>query len=279
MNLFLRVIGFMAFAIISSTAFAKTFKYDFTGIHSSNGFVNYPGLDFSQAKTVTLTVSKDPLTPEVTVNSAEITFPNAARLIATGFKKLDNTDTYRAVVNNAWIYRQVIVDISGTDFNRAQNNRVNINVSVSEKSVFIEPEDDVKGHPLFFVDGDLRDITTPKIVDTDSVILDGKRVNLSLRENLSFASPGTITNGAREGFVLDVLWMGKGQKTIYIPAPIPQGEYDRYDAIGLVLEELNGPLGKEYSLRVNFKDASGSQESLPPQPLKLILEQAFTSNN
>lgn len=277
MKCFARTLGLIAFTLASTASVAKTYKYDFVQIHSNNGFIQYPGLDFNQAKTVALTVNKDPLSPEVTINSLEITFPNAAKLLATGFKKLENTDTYRAIVNDAWVYRQIMVDIRGVDFNLAQITHPTIEVSVSEKSVFIQPEADFKGHSLFFVDGDLRDITVSKVVDTESVIIDGKRVNLSLKENLSFAQPAVPVNGAREGFVIDALWFGKGQKTFYIPAPVPNTEYDRYDAIGLILEELDGPAGKEYLLGVKFKDASGYEQIVPAQPLRPLLNTAYNA--
>lgn len=277
MKCFARTLGLIAFTLASSTSFAKTYKYDFVDIHSNNGFIQYPGLDLGQVKTALLTVNKDPLSPEATISSLEITFPNAAKLIATGFKKVDHTDTYRAVVNDAWVYRQIIVDVRGVDFNLTQITHPTIEVSVSEKSVFIQPETDFKGHPLFFVDGNLRDITASKVVDTASVIIDGKRVNLSLKENLSFAPPAVPVNGAREGFVIDVLWFGKGQKTLYIPAPVPNTEYDRYDAIGLTLEEFDGPAGKEYLIGVKFKDAGGYELTVPPQPLRPLLNTAYNT--
>lgn len=151
MKYFAHTLGFIAFALASTSSVAKTYKYDFVGIHSNSGFIQYPGLDFNQPKTVALTVNKDPLSPEVTINSLEITFPNAAKLLATGFKKLENTDIYRAVVNDVWVYRQIIVDVRGADFNLTQITHPLIEVSVSEKSVFIRPETDIKGHPLFSI--------------------------------------------------------------------------------------------------------------------------------
>ena len=277
MKCFVRTLGLIAFALVSATSFAKTYKYDLTDIRSNNGFIQYPGLDFGQVKTVSLTVNKDPLSTEATINSLEITFPNAAKLLATGFKKLDNTTTYRAVVNDVWVYRQIIVDVKSVDFNTTQITHPIIEVSVSEKSVFIQPETDFKGHPLFLVDGNLRDITASKVVDTVSAIIDGKRVNLSLRENLSFAPPAVPVNGSRAGFVIDALWFSKGQKTFYIPAPVPNTEYDSYDAVALTLQELDGPAGKEYLLGVKFKDANGYELTTSVQPLRPLLDTAYNS--
>lgn len=277
MNIIARSLGVTLIALASSTTYAKTFKYDLLGIHSSNGPISYPNLDFSQANSAILTVNKDPLSPDVQISSVEITFPNAAKLLATGFKKTD-FGRYRAAVNDVWIYRQVIVEVNGDDLNRAGPIPVSVSVSVSEKSVFIQPETDTKGHPLFNVEGLMRDITVNKVVDNESLILDGKRLNLSLKENLSFATPDARINGPREGFVIDALWMGKGQKTIYIPAPVPQQEYDRYTAVGLIIESFSGPMGIEYTFSVKFTDASGYEERTPNMPLRHLLDAAFNSN-
>lgn len=276
MNFIARSLGITLVALASTTTYAKTFKYDLLDVHSSNGVIHYPELDFDQVKSAVLTINKDPLSPDVQISSVEITFPNAAKLLATGFKKTE-FGTWRAAVNDAWIYRQVIVEVRETDFNNAGPMPVSISVSVSEKSVFIQPEEDPKGHPLFNVEGVLRDITTNKIVDTESVIIDGKRLNLSLKENLSFAAPDVQINGTREGFVIDTLWMGKGQKTLYVPAPVPQSEFDRYTAIGLVMEEVNGPVGKEYFFSVKFTDSTGGEQLTPNLPLKYLLDTAYNS--
>lgn len=276
MNFIARSLGITLVALASTTTYAKTFKYDLLGVHSFNGVIHYPELDFDQVKSAVLTINKDPLSPDVQISSVEITFPNAAKLLATGFKKTE-FGTWRAAVNDAWIYRQVIVEVRETDFNNAGPMPVSISVSVSEKSVFIQPEEDPKGHPLFNVEGVLRDITTNKIVDTESVIIDGKRLNLSLKENLTFAAPDVQINGTREGFVIDTLWMGKGQKTLYVPAPVPQSEFDRYTATGLVMEEVNGPVGKEYFFSVKFTDSMGAEQLTPNLPLKYLLDTAYNS--
>lgn len=276
MNKVVRNFGVTLLSILSTTTYAKTYKYDLTAIGSHSGSLQYPNLDFNQAKSALFTVNKDPLSPDFQINSLEVTFPNAAKLTATGFKKIE-PDLYRAVVNDVWIYRQVFVDVRGIDFNRPQWGTPHISVSISEKSVFINPETttDYAGEPLFNLHGILRDVTTSKIADTAIATVDGKRLTLSLKDNLTSAPVESQINGAREGFVIDALWQGKGQKTIYVPAPVPEEEFDRYTAIGLVLEELNGPETKEYSFSVKFIDANGGETLTPPQPLKPRLHEAF----
>ena len=275
MNKFARTLAVTAFSIISASSYAKTFKYELIDVHSNNGEIIYPGLDFGQAQRAVLTVDKDPLTPEVQVTSVEINFPATTRLLATGFKKI-NYDTYRAVVNDAWIYRQLYVDIRGVDFNRPQSNSPMIETFISEKSMFIQPDADPAGRHLFVAHGiSLRDITPARVVDTASVVLAGKHLTLSLKNNLSFAAMDAPINGPREGFVIDALWMGKGQKTLYVPAPVPFEEFDALEAIGININERPAPEGSEYTVVIKFKDQQGYEVLTPEIPLMHILEGAY----
>lgn len=275
MNKFARNLAVTLFSLISASTYAKTFKYELIDIHSGNGVISYPGLDFGQAQSAVFTVNKDPLSPDVQITSLEVTFPSAAKLVATGFKKI-NHDTYRAVVNNAWIYRQIFVDVRGVDFNRPRFTPPMIEASISEKSVFIQPEADPTGEHIFHVHGpSLRDITPARVVDNASVIVAGKRVTLSLKNNLSYATAETPVSGPNEGFVVDALWMGKGQKTFYVPAPVPMEEFDAFEAIGISINERPTPSGNEYSFVIKFKDANGYELNTPELPLMDFLQGAY----
>lgn len=279
MNKFARSLGFILFGLLSTSTYAKTFKYDLAALNSHQGPINYPKLNFNQVKSAVFTVNKDPLTPELQISSLEVTFPNAAKLLATDFKKIE-PNLYRAVVNDAWIYRQVIVDVRELDFNRPAAHAL-IEVYVSEKSAFIQPEitTDAKGENLFHVNGILRDITTAKIADTAVVTVNSKNVTLSLKDLLTYAPVESQINGPREGFVIDALWQGKGQKTIYIPAPASLEEFDRYTAIGLTLTERDLVSGKEYFFSIKYKDEGFNGElNTPEQPLRPLLNSAFNSN-
>lgn len=278
MNNVIRNIGITLLSIVSASSYAKTFKYELTDIFSSNGTVTYPSLEFGQAQSAVFTVNKDPLSPNFQISSLEVTFPTAAKLVATGFKQVDH-DTYRAVVNDAWIYRQIFIDVRGLDFNYPHRSSPLIEASISEKSIFIQPEADVTGQPLFILHSPfMRDITASKIADTASVVLAGKRLTLSLKNNLGVVSttngPGSST---QEGFVVDALWMGKGQKTLYIPAPVPVEEFDGFEAIAIDINERPTPQGVEYTLVIKFKDPHGSEISTPELPLMHLLEIAYGS--
>lgn len=279
MNKFTRSLGVVLFGLLSTSTYAKTFKYDLTALNAYQGPASYPKLNFNQVKSAVFTINKDPLTPELQISSLEVTFPNATKLLATGFKKIE-PNLYRAVVDGAWIYRQVIVDVRELDFTRPAAHPL-IEVYVSEKSAFIQPEiiTDSRGENLFHVNGILRDITTAKIADTAIATVDNKKLTLSLKDLLSYAPLESQVNGPREGFVIDALWQGKGQKTIYIPAPASLEEFDRYTAIGLTLTERDLISGKEYFFSIRYKDEGFNGElNTPEQPLRPLLNSAFNSN-
>jgi hypothetical protein len=278
MNFVARTTCMIILAITANVGYAKTFKYELTNIHSSEGYeVKYPGLELNNIKSATLTVNKDPLLPDWQLNSLEITFNTAAKLTATGFKKVSH-NTYRAVVNDVWVFRQLIVDVKETDLNIYQNPFVNIQVSVSDKYAFNVPELDSQGHELFHVAGAIRDISPIKIIDTASIILDNKRVNFSLRER-----PGILIVGSdgpeqsrKEGFLVDVLWMGKGQKTVSLYISSSLEYYPQLDAIALVIEERDGYFGtKEQVMYVKYKDVNGAEMFTSPTPIRPLLESVY----
>lgn len=273
MKLIYQLFSVALLGLISISSHAKTFKYDITNIWSSEGYESrYPTLEFSNVKSAGLTVTKDPLLTDWQLNSLEINFEKAAKLTATGFKKVSH-NTYRAVINNVWIYRQIIVDVKETDLNAFSNPAISIEVYISEKSAFIQPEEDIQGQPLFTLSGTLRDISPNKIVDTGYITIDGKRVNFSLRER-----PGIIqlNNGdSKNGFLVDVLWMGKGQKTIAIPFS-PVENFDQFDAVTLVLEEIDGDFGtKQPVLSIKYKDQNNSENTSWQERIKPLLNGAY----
>ncbi|PUA30310.1 MAG: hypothetical protein B0W54_07330 [Cellvibrio sp. 79] len=282
MNRFVRNLGVTLFSLISATTYAKTFKYDLNALSSFQGPIHYPNLNFNQAKSAIFTVNKDPLSPEFQISSLEVSFPEAAKLVATGFKKIE-PNLYRAVVNDIWVYRQVIVDVKDVDFNRPQFNSPQIAVYISEKSAFIQPETntDFRGEPLFNVHGMIRDVTPAKIADTAVTTVSGKKLTLSLKDLLTYIAPGPYNGGdfpqgPGEGFVIDALWQGKGQKTIFIPAPVPVEEFDRYTAVALTLTERPSPFGTEYFFSIKYKEEGSTSEfNTPEQPLKPLLDNLY----
>jgi hypothetical protein len=259
----------LAFSLTAASSFAVTVKYEVENLQSNNGWISYPGLDFSNATSATLSVEKDSPGVEPRLKSLDITFPNAAKLSAKDFKKVDGF-IYRAVVDDAWIYRQVIVDLHGADFNNP-NGYLTIDVAVSERQGFINPENEERGEHILLAHGQLKDVTTSKVVDTGSAVVNGKRANLSLKSRLGVPAPEA--GSGEGGFAIDVLWLGRGEKTIYLPSGFPQQHFDFITPIRLVLEDLTSPDGP--MIRVVAKDDHGYEISNPPFRLKQLLDQAY----
>lgn len=270
MNFFTRSATLLSLLLATASSFAVTVKYELRDIQSNNGWISYPGLDFSNATSAVLTVEKTTPESEPQLKSLDITFPNAAKLAARDFKKVDGF-MYRAAVNDAWIYRQVLVDIHGFDFNYPGNAHITIDVAVSERVGFINPENEERGEHLLLAHGSLKDITATKVIDTGSAIINGKRANLSLKNRLAIPSPEA--GGGEGGFAIDVLWMGRGEKTIYINSGFPPNYYDFITPTGLVLEELTSPEGP--MIGVIARDHNGHVMPSPMFRLKELLEQAY----
>lgn len=270
MNLFTRSFTLLSLLLATASSVAVTVKYELRDLQSNNGWIQYPGLDFSNATSAVLVVEKtDPYTtPQI--KSLDITFPNASKLSARDFKSVDGY-IYRAIVDNAWIYRQVVVDLHNPNFNDLQNASVIIDVAISERIGLLNQENEERGEHILLAHGQLKDITSSKVVDTASVIVNGKKANLSLKSRLGFPSPEA--GGGPGGFVLDVLWMGRGEKTIYIDAGFSPNQYDFITPIGLVLEGVNSSEGP--MIGVIAKDEHGNQIPSPLYRLRDLLEQAY----
>jgi hypothetical protein len=113
--------------------------------------------------------------------------------------------------------------------------------------------------------GVVRETTNLVTMDNTAIMIDGKRLSLSLKDRLGISA----TDG-QQGFIIDALWMGRGQKLIYVPGPLGPNEWDRIDPIGIVLD---GPT-TDPVLQVRFKD-NGSEQMSPPIPLRALLQQSF----
>jgi hypothetical protein len=272
MKVFFRLVTTVGCLLFAAGGYANALNYEFIPLNSTNAGLQYPGLDFSQATTGKLILEKTTAEAEPLLKTLELNFSGAAKLVARDFKKVDGF-IYRAVVNNQWIYRQVIVDIHIADINNVNSSPLHIEVAVSEKAGFINPEGEERGAMLLFADGELRNVTPNRIVDTASTLINGKRVNLALRANPSTSAPATGQH--QEGFVIESTWMGKGQKTLYIPCPFPVQQFAFVDTTQLILEELDTPEGKDPVITVMAKDQNGFE--IPSMTIRLheLLDQAY----
>ncbi|RYZ87767.1 MAG: hypothetical protein EOP04_10955, partial [Proteobacteria bacterium] len=201
-----RVMALLAAVGLVSAVEAKTTKYELIDVDSSAGWIHYPGLELDRPTSAILTVSRTPPIIEPKIVSLEISFPKAAKLLATNFKQIEGTQKYRALVPGAWVYKEVIVDIN----NFLIGEFFNAEVFVSERAAFINPIADQQTGPLLFrVGGMLNDITPTRVVDQEILTVSAKKLTLSLRDRLVYNR-----STSAEGFAIDALWYGKGTKTL-----------------------------------------------------------------
>lgn len=272
MIFFIRLVT-LSLAVFVVSAEAKNIKYEFTDMNSNSGYVYYPRLDLNSAKSVIVNVVKNPPLFETQLSSVEITFPNAAKMTATNFK-LVGGNTFRAVVNGAWIFKEVIVELDAFSLEPRRNSAVN--VYVSERTAFINPQAEAVSPDtlLFSVRGMVRDITPIRIVDNASLLIAGKKVTLSLRDRPQ-VNPAPWNGSSRpDGFVVDVLWYGRGTKSVYLEAPIPYPEFDSVEVIALV---INGTTDIDRTISVKFKDRHGFEMTSQPVQLQPLLDQTYGS--
>lgn len=252
--------------LLAASTNAKTLKYELQDIFSHNGEINYPGLDFHDAQSATLMVEKLEGNPTPELVSLDLTFPNAATLKVRGFTR-QGPDIYRALVSGAWIFREVLVELQIPEL--SANAPVHIMVKVVEGTSYLNPVTNSSGPDLLIAHGMLKDVTPFKVVDTGFAIVDGKRVNLSLRDRLGFSE-----TTPQFGFAIDALWQGKGQKTLYLDAPVPVEQHDFVEPIALIIEAVSGPNGIENMVSVKYIVA-GDELVSPPFPLIELLNQAY----
>ena len=252
--------------LLAASTNAKTLKYELQDIFSHNGEINYPGLGFHDAQSAILMVETLEGNPTPELVSLDLVFPNAATLKVRGFTR-QGPDIYRALVSGAWIFREVLVELQLPEL--SANAPVHIVVKVVEGTSYLNPITNSSGPDLLVAHGMLKDVTPSKVVDTGFAIVEGKRVNLSLKDRLGF---GETT--PQFGFAIDALWQGKGQKTLYLHAPIPVEQYDFVEPIALIIEAVNGPNGIENMVSVKYIVA-GDELVSPPFPLVELLNQAY----
>lgn len=269
MNFLVRLLA-LGFAVFVVSAEAKTIKYELTDINANPGAIYYPRLDLSNAKSAVLTITKNAPLYEPQLTSLEITFANAAKFTATNFKLTDGR--YRAVVNGAWIYKEVIVELDAGALEPRQSPLIRI--YLSERTAFINPQAEIPDPStlLLMVHGQLRDITPVRIVDTESILISGKKVTLSLRDRLQVFNPPWSGVSSPDGFAIDVLWYGRGTKLISISSPFPWQEFDAIEPIDLI---VSGTTDADRTIAVKFKDRNGYEMTGPQVLLKDLLDQAY----
>lgn len=269
MKIFIRSISLVLILFSVASAQAKTFKYDLIQMGSNPGPVRYEGLEFYNPSSAILTIVNTPPSTEIKL-AVEISFPKAAKLFATNFKSIDGSK-YRAVVNDVWIYKEVIVEVENMPVRIG--HPVEIKVFVSERSAFNNPVADNEPNyrsALFHVSGQIRDITPTRTVDTLTTTVFNKKLILSLKDRLVF-NP----EERRESFAIEATWYGKGTKTLYLPAPVQPSEFDDVEAIAL---NIRGGTPENPLVEVTYKTSDNREMPSEIRSLQELLSKAYGSS-
>ena len=256
----------VALSLISIYSLAGTFNYELKNIIVTNAPPLYPRLDLSGVTSVSINTTRDKFNPEPQITSMNIQFRQAAPLTATNFMRTTE-GKYRAVVKDAWVYREVIVELDAMPIHGELP--ATIALFVSEANSYLNPAmPNNQGMPLATIQGRIIETTLTRTVDVASLTLDGKQLSLSLQDKPNFMPLSTM---------IQALWMGKGDKTLYVPPSLPINDFEFAQAIGLILDPVPLPPAApmDYMLRIKYRLETGSEMMGGSMSLRMLLNQAY----
>ncbi|WP_018624079.1 hypothetical protein [Kangiella aquimarina] len=261
------IIAFLIVITLFSTT-TQAEDYYFEAPYPAGGSnVTYPGLDLSNAKKIKIKASNSYYDPMMKIDELEIIFENATNFKASNFKYTNGS--YRAIVEDAWIYRKVYVEVM-TPEPLASNEDIYVSLNVVEFEGVLDDVNMSHGQPIYDAHGFLEDVTPDVLVDQETIVLDGKNLTIQLFKRAKSGLEG-------EGFKLVTNWHGYGQRTIYLPAPFPMSDAHMFNAVGIELESHQMPDGfVDYSISIKYEDVFGGySQSGPIEPLAMYIEQAY----
>ncbi|NVJ61521.1 MAG: hypothetical protein HWE27_14080 [Gammaproteobacteria bacterium] len=253
---------FLMVLTLSNFANAQEMKFQL-GQPSAVGVTNtYPGLNLFGPFDLTITTTADEGSLDSTPDRVELNFSNANKLVARNFTEFEQS--YRTVVNNAWVFRQVMVEINKADFKSGQ---LSLKVYVVENSNYLNNISDASGPELFSLFGPLTDVTPNPLADITNVKYQDKRLTLKLLKNPVFKGPDM-------GFEIQSMWLGHGEGTLFVPTYNNQNDMKTYKAISLTVEE-NEVFGEVvHYLTISYVDSEGQNYS-DAAPLSQFMQEAY----
>lgn len=257
--------------LFSLTFFITTTQaedYYFEIPHPAGGGSNsYPGLDLSYAKKIKVKASNSYYDPMLRIDELEIVFENATNFKASNFKYTNGS--YRAIVEDAWIYRKVYVEVMAPE-PLAANEDIYVSLNVVEFEGLLDDVNMSHGQPLYDAHGFLEDVTPDVLVDQETIVLDGKDMVIQLFKRAKSGMEG-------QGFKLVTNWHGYGQRTIYLPTDFPMSDAYMFNAIGLEIQSHQFPEGfVEYLVGIKYEDVFGGySQTTPIETLTHYIEQAY----
>ena len=266
MSRIIHSIFFIAITIFSTFVSAADSIYSLGSI-ATLPTPHYPGLDLSTVTSAKAEISYRSDDPqEKTLDYLEINFAGAAKFSASDFQRI-GIDRYRAVKKSAWIYDEIIVEVDS--YFHVDPSNITVRIYVSDLSSSLNPIELNQGAQILELQAITTDITPTQTVDIATATIDGASVELKLQDRL-----GRDINqvpGYNEGFIVETLWMGRGQKTIYLSSPVPVEMGHQIEPIGLILE----PQGNDYLISVKYLDQNGAYQTVPHDNLGNTLDMVY----
>lgn len=264
MKLFTRILFILALAVSSQNISADTLKFEAVAPSTSYNQI-YPNLDLHQINSIKITATTTEFNPDPDITRLEIVFPFATNLIASNFVR--NGTTYRALVNDAWVFKQIMVEVEASNGIQADSNPL-IRLYVVETTSNLSNPILSDGYMMLNTNGFLMNTTPNKLADVTTVKVDLKNLILRL-----YQRPQTGATG--HGFYIHATWLGHGEADIYIPAMTP-ADFHRFNAVAVnVTTEIIGP-DTFHFISIDYTDKiTGQLNSTSPEDLRLYLDQAF----
>lgn len=257
-------------ATFSLGANAATHTYEATQLGSSSGF-SFPNL-YLHSQSAKL-IFEESLSKPPALKKLHIDFPDAPDLSAPDFKRDEsNPRHFVATVKNAWVFKEVRIDV----FTGSENQQDDLQISISVPDFKSNIEDEsfgTGGIELVNLSGTAYDISPRRNVDSASFRRDGKRISLRLKDrpNSAFATPAVFGSG----FEIEVDWAGYGKRTLYLPAPFQEEEFHHYTAAGIILEEINYGEETSHQISIRYVDALGGTYVGNPVDLERHLSETY----
>ncbi|BFM10927.1 hypothetical protein R50072_10800 [Simiduia litorea] len=247
------------------TSIASANQYQYEGVFAQSGDSQlFQGLNLQGVNKVTLQASDQFDGPDLRLDQLTIQFSNAAPLLARDFKLVDG-HRYLALVEDAWVFNRLLVEIDANSLN--QHNQLMVRVMVVDVSSRLSDLRQAFGPELVHVNAMLRDVTPKVLADSASLVVEGKNLTLQLFDRLGSHDPLSMeppVPGFEQGFSLTANWQGKGVKTFFLPAPAGPDNFRDFTAVALLIESIEAPHGTDHFVRIKFKDPTGfTQESQP----------------
>lgn len=264
-------IALISFIFISFQTVAETQKFEIY-YPSVNHTTLYPGLDLNQLNKVKLNATKNEFAPELEINRLELQFENASNLIASSFT--NEAGVYRAIVNSAWVYKQVVVEVNASA-GINPNENISIAVYVVEHASNLNNTGMSYGMQTLQVDGSLTDVTPNPLADSHWLKIQDKGMTLRLYQRPVF----DLMTG-QQGFKIKTSWLGHGEREIFLNAPFTPNEFGNYKAVALKVDTQTLPDGLEiHSVSVDYEDLGGAIQSTPFEDLQMYLDQVYPPAN